>query len=69
MEGKLSTKQKIQILILKGCDGMIRTFSEIINIFNNKYPNAVPVMKSGIYKILKILGNLEMSKVVFCPKK
>lgn len=50
---KLTETQRIELLIMIGCGDKTRTQKEVCELFNNKYPNRVPVSQSTVSKIEK----------------
>jgi alpha-L-fucosidase len=49
-------QQRIEILLLRGCDDMKRTLDQVCEIFNNKYPDDDRITKSTVSKIEKIIA-------------
>lgn len=47
---RLTVKQRIEVLILRGCNDMTRTQQEVCDLFNAKYPDR-PISRSTISKI------------------
>lgn len=53
MVRNLTEKQRIEILIMRGCGDRQRTQEEVCVLFNNRYPDENPIVQSTVSKILK----------------
>lgn len=47
----LTEKQRIEILIMRGCGDRQRTQEEVCVLFNMSYPNQEPIVRSTVSKI------------------
>lgn len=50
---KLTDTERIEILIMIGCEDKTRTQKAVCTLFNNKYPNREPISQSTVSKIEK----------------
>lgn len=53
----LTEAQKIEILIMRGCEDKQRTQQEVCDMFNLKYPNVDPITRSTVSKIASTFYN------------
>ena len=46
----LTEKERIEILILRGCDDKKRTYEQVVRQFNDTHPDRLPICKSTVCK-------------------
>lgn len=47
---RLTDKERITILMKRGFGDRIRSYQEVINLFNNTYIDRPPILKSSVYR-------------------
>ena len=47
---RLTDTERIHILIMRGCGDKMRSYEEVANLFNNKFPTRDPISKSTVHR-------------------
>lgn len=55
---QLSQRQRTEILMMIGFGDRRRTQLEVCNLFNQRYPNRIPLTQSAVSKVLKKFNNI-----------
>lgn len=47
---RLTDTERIHILVMRGCGDKMRSYEEVPNLFNNKFPTRDPISKSTVHR-------------------